>query len=374
MARASFAWDNQPNPLARTLRTLFDTRVLRVARVISTTDGPGPSLGYAGPPDGITKLLKMIDRQRERMGADTLRHDRADVRAGRIFAARELPDADLVAVTGTPAQLAALPAGPALLLPYRLHALVETGDPAWRGRVSRSERQWAQPRIARQGLRIEQAYDDASFGFFFDRVHLPTMRNRHGDRARSESRLRAYEGLFRPGALLFVTNGRQRLAGALASCSADGRRLTPRLGGVLEGSAQLHSAGMLRLLYFLLLDWAERQGVARVDLSGVEAWVASGLYGYKRRFSPQLEPPPDHRANLAVWWHARRDTPQVRDFLVRNPVLERTGAGTLRAVYFHDLRRPARHDIPFACANVRERRDVDLDDFLADVPTGVDIV
>jgi len=137
---------------------------------------------------------------------------------------------------------------------------------------------------------------------------------------------------------------------------------------VLDGSARWHAAGLLRLLYFLLLDWADQQGVARVDLSGVEAWVASGLYGYKRRLAPRLEPPPDHRANLSVWWHARRDTPGVRDFLVGNPVLERTDSGALRAVYFHDARRPARHDIPYACANVPDRRDVDLDAFLAGLP------
>ncbi|MEU9504864.1 hypothetical protein AB0D32_01095 [Micromonospora sp. NPDC048170] len=363
-ARVSFAWDHSGKPLPVVARTVVDTRVRRLVSVVSRPAGGGPSLGYAGVPDGMVKILQMLDRQRERTGVGTAGHVCAQVTAREVFGRHRLPDADLVAVTGTAAQVAALPTRSALVLPYRLHAVV-AADPAWRRRMSTGERQWCETRIRRRKLRIEVAADRTDFDFFYDRIHLPTMRNRHGERARSESRVRAYECLFRPGLLMIVTDGESRLAGALAHWSQGGRTaLTPRLGGVLDGSAELHAEGLLRVMSYLILDWAERHGVQHVDFSGLEAWLGNGLYGYKRRLTPHLVPPPDHRANLALWWHVRRDTAEVRDFLVANPVLEDLGDGTLRAVYFHDAHRPARLDIPHTCANVRSTRLVDLDDLL----------
>jgi hypothetical protein len=73
---------------------------------------------------------------------------------------------------------------------------------------------------------------------------------------------------------------------------------------------------------------------------------------------------PNHLGRLRVWWHARRDTAAVRDFLTANPVLELTG-GRLRAVYFHDQQRPPRLDLAGSFANVQDARSVDLDEFLA---------
>jgi hypothetical protein len=366
-AQASFRWDYSDHPLLAAARTALDTRLRPPTAVVSAPDGTGPSIGYAGVSDGVVKILQMLERQRERTGVPT--HGQIASAPHRIEPlGAQLPDADLLAVAGTRSQLSRLPAHAALTLPYRLHAVVDTSDAGWRRRMSGRERRWCTTQVTRRQLRLELADDDASFHFFYDRMHLPTMRLRHGDRMRSETRTRAYHCLFRPGMLMFVTDGDTRLVGALATSTRDGMVLTPRLGGLLDGDEKRHDEGLLRLLSYLVLDFAERHGIRRVDFSGLEAWIASGLYGYKRRLAPNLVPPPDHRANLQLSWRAQRDTPPVRDFLVRNPVLERAPGGDLRAVYFHDHERPARMDIPYACANVLSTRTVDLDEFLDGVP------
>jgi hypothetical protein len=77
-----------------------------------------------------------------------------------------------------------------------------------------------------------------------------------------------------------------------------------------------------------------------------------------------LQLAPNHLGGLRVWFHARRDTPAVRDFLVANPVLELVGDQEFGAVYFHDDQRPARLDLAHACPNSRGYRTVHLDDFL----------
>ncbi|ROP31350.1 GNAT family N-acetyltransferase [Couchioplanes caeruleus] len=369
VARSSFAWDYSERPAAKAARIVLDTRLRRLTSAVSTPRDSGPSLGYAGIPDGVTKILQMLERQRERMGSGAADLDRAAVTAADVFRRHELPRADLVAVVGTRSQLTALPRRASLVLPYRLHAVVDSSV-GWQARMSKGERQWCKTQCTRRGLRMTTVTDDAAFDFFYDRMHVPTMRSRHGARARSENRIRAYECLFKRGHLLLVMQDDSPVAGALATVSGDDTTLTPRLGGLLDGSAELHESGLLRLMSYLIVDWAERNTISTVDFSGLEAWIANGLYGYKRRLAPRLERPADYRGQLEVWWHARRDTPQVRDFLVRNPVLEEAGGGRLRAVYFHDAQRPVRDDIPHTCLNVDDRRSIHLDDFLAGVPTG----
>jgi hypothetical protein len=67
---------------------------------------------------------------------------------------------------------------------------------------------------------------------------------------------------------------------------------------------------------------------------------------------------------MRVWIHVTRDTPEVRDFLVANPVLAFRAQGGLEAVYFHDDSRPPRTHVAWKASGVHDERYVDLDRFL----------
>ncbi|MEU1662954.1 GNAT family N-acetyltransferase [Streptomyces sparsogenes] len=368
--RARYLWDNSPSRPIATARALLDTRVLPCIEVVSAADRGGPVLGYAGVPDGTVKILHTLERQRESLGAGAPVRSRGGVRRGQLLTGERPPGAELTAVACSPSQAARLPARAALVLPYRLHSVVDVSAGDWRPRVSKGERKWVASLRAEGRWGLEVARDRGSFDFFYDRMHVPTMRMRHGDRTRSLPKDRAYTCLFRHGLLAFVTVDGARVAGMLCRLERDGATLTSRLVGVVEGDEHWHRQGVLKLGNHLLLEWAEEHGIRRVDFGGLEAWLSKGLFQRKRKLGPRIVPAPGHQGQLRVWWHAGRDTPAVRDFLVANPVLELIGREELRAVYFCDDARPARLDLAHRCANIREFRTVHLDAFLAGLPGG----
>ena len=363
--RAGYAWDQSEDPRLAALRSAVDTRLRRFTSTVSTAGPDGPSIGYAGVRHGVV-IRQLLEQRREIGGATTVSRVEHPVDRARLFTPGGPPDADLVAVSGTAAQIGALPRDHALVLPYRLHLAVDlAGDGSWRRGVSKRERQWFTALRNSRAVTIEVATDEESFDFFYDRMHVPTMELRHGDRTRNETRERAHECLFRRGLLAFAVVDGQRTAGVLCHRGPDGSVLTVRLLGVLDGSQAHHDDGALKALYHLLLEWADDNGCARVDFGAVEAWISQGIFQWKRRFGPTATVAPNHTGRLRVWWRANRDTPAVRDFLVANPVFELTDDGRPRAVYFHDDDRPARYDLSHKCANDLEVRAVHLDRFLA---------
>jgi hypothetical protein len=366
LLRAHYTWQHSPDPRLIGLHSVLDARLSRTACAVSTAGPLAPSIGYAGVPDGLVRIHELLEDRQEALAAAPSQRTLSTVHRRALLGGRALPPADLVAVGCTPEQAARLPGGAALVLPYRLHLVVDLSD-GWRRRISSREREWLSSQRRKRDWGWQQATDPAAFDHFYDRMHLPTMDRRHGARTRSEPRGTAYQCLFRDGLLGFVTLDGVRVAGAL--CHRDTRRstLTLRLLGVLGGEQRHYAEGALRMCYHLLLEAAERAGMRHLDFGGTESWLSKGIFQWKRKLGPRVVPAPNHLGALRVWWHARRDTPAVRDFLVANPVLEPAGAG-LRAVYFHDEQRPARLDLAYRCANVTGLRTAHLDDFLAGIP------
>jgi len=371
LVRAGFAWDHSPDPRLTALRTSVDTRVRAFTAATSAPGTAAPAIGYAGVRHGVVKIHQLLERQRDQ-GRSTPSPVRTTPSRDALLTGRWLPSGDLIAVGCAGAQAALLPRKAALVLPYRLHMVVDLpAEPgAWRRNLSRRERQWGEAQRRDHGWGLEITGADDAFDWFYDRMHLPTMRARHGVRARSESRRRARECLYRRGMLAFVTLGGERVSGSLCVWDQAASVLTIRLVGVLDGADDLYGQGALRAADHLLLDWADRHRIGHVDFGGTEAWLSQGTFRWKRKFGARAAAPPNHLAHLAVWWHARNDTPEVRDFLVANPALERLPGGRLRAVYFEDDHRQARHDLSHRCANVTEARTVHLDAFLADPGVG----
>lgn len=364
--RAGFAWDYSGDRRLVRLRTAVETRLRRFTAVDSAAEAGGPSIGYVGVPHGVARIHRTLEGLRGDGGGAVTRRTHDVNRAG-LLSGAWLPPADLVAVACTPAQAARLPGRASLTLPYRLHMVVDLSSDLdeWRRRVSTKERQWFSAARGRRDWGLEPAFDDEAFHFLYDRMHVPTMRMRHGERTRSEPKDRAYECLFRRGLVVFATLEGRRVAGILCRWNGDERTLTLRLAGVLDGARGYYEIGAPRAIHHLIMEWACRSGIRHVDFGGVEAWLSQGIYQYKRLFGTRAARPPNHQADLDVWWHARRDTPAVRDFLVGNPVLapDPDHAGEFRAVYFHDARRPARLGLPHRCINVTRTRTIHLDKF-----------
>lgn len=375
-ARAGYTWNNSSDSLLADGRAWFDNTARR--HFPASVSHPGPesggalSLGYAGVPDGFVIIYQLLDRQRAELGPVTGSTTDYRVPRSEVVSGAWVPPADVVTVAGAPADIRRLPGAAALILPFRLHLVVnvDTSEDELVKRVSKRELERFKADQRRYRWRLERAEDTASFEYFYERMHLPTMRLRHGEYTRSESKETAYECLFRRGALFFVTSREgHRVAGGLCRWEPRRRTMLVRLLGVLDADRRHYESGAFRAFYHLLLRWGHGQGIDAVDFGGAEAWLSSGIFQWKRKFRPEAVPAPNHWGRHRVWYSATRDTPAVRDYLVAHPVLELTGDDELRAVYFHDDQRPARSGLAYQCANVHSHRTVHLDEFLAGLPT-----
>lgn len=364
-ARSVFAWRTSTSPLlARARLVCEDTRLRNAGYVCSVGGGPG-GIGYAGVADGFSHVLPFLE-QRDAHHGDG--HRETGTVSWRDLAAGWAPDGvDLMAVGAPARRLRPLTAPHTVLLPFRVELVVPVvpDAAAMRARVSRKERQHVARQRRDRDWSLEHATAAADFDHFYDHMHLPTMRRRHGDATRSLERDIAFECAFRHGLLFFLTERGTRVAGMLCRWTARTRTLTLRLAGVSEGADEHYRSGAFTALYPLILEWAAQHGVRAVNLSGCEPFLSKGIFQFKRKLHPRVVLPASHFGGKRLLLRVVRDSARVRDFLVANPVIAEIPGGGLEAVYFHDERRPARLDHRWEGVGLRAARQVHLDSFLS---------
>jgi hypothetical protein len=321
---------------------------------------------YIGVREGLTYVQPFVE---DRFGSGTVTarsHWQIPAATDPCALARERR-ADLVAVALPAGRVAILPTERAIILPFRIHLVVDlTPGPAGEHRgPSASERKRQRQRVKRYGYAYELSRRPEDFEWFYERLHLPTMQARHGERARSLPRELARRDLFEAGFLLFVNAGQQRVAGIL--CHLDEARgvCNARLVGWLDGDPVHLEREALKTGNHFLLDWARSADLNAVDFQGCEPFLSKGTYQSKRHLGAAATAAPPPLDGLHIWIHAARDVPEIRELLVSNPPILTDEQGGFRAVYFHDTERPARYDIAYRCGGIHAAQLVDLDAFLA---------
>ncbi|MFD9305180.1 GNAT family N-acetyltransferase [Streptomyces sp. NPDC060048] len=365
-----YHWRNSGSAPLNRLHNWWDGRPgARTPSVVSTAGGL--SIAYSGLPAGLAYTLEFTEERRtlatpgQAVRTTVPRSSRLLGGAGAVP-----PPADIEIVGSTAERARRLPQDAALVIPMRVHFVVDTHRPADEvlRSISRREReQHARCRRERQWT-WEQASAPALFDEFYDRMYRPTMFNRHGLRERVESKAAAFECIFRRGFLFILSEGGERIAGAMCHWDPGTKVLTLRLLGVADGAAEHYDSGAFKALYHHLLAWAAGNGVRHVDFQGTEPFLSKGTFQWKRRFGSRVVLPPNHFGGKRLWLKVHRDTPQVRDFLAANPVLAEAADGALHAVYFQDADRPARLDLSGKAPGIRQSRVVAMDDFLARLP------
>ncbi|MFF4406786.1 hypothetical protein [Streptomyces sp. NPDC001404] len=328
----------------------------RPVRARSLPAGP-VRLSYAGLGEGPRHVLEFLRQQGVPTAAAGTDDAPADILL-RGTTARTVPD---------------LPPA-TLLLPFRVRLVVPVGEgtEALHARISRRERRSFAVHRRERGWTWERATGPWAFDHFYERMHLPTMRRRHGCATRSLPPDLAYECLFRRGALFFVVENGTPVAGVLCARPAHSRTLTMRLLGVLDGAEEHYASGAARALTHFALEWACTHGMTHVDLSGCEPFLSKGIFQFKQRFHPECRLPADHFGGKRLVLRVVRDTPGVRDLLVANPVVALAAGGFetggFEALYFHDADRPPRTDLAWQCPGILRARHLGLDAFLQTVP------
>ncbi|MFF1697660.1 hypothetical protein ACFVXC_29280 [Streptomyces sp. NPDC058257] len=368
-----YRWRNSGHPVLTWLRTAVDTRDGAVFPAVSSSLG-GLSVSYSGLAEGLAYTLEFTELRRESRDGNAARRTESEISGKALRDPDRLPDSDIAIVGTSAAKARRLPTDASLIVPMRVHFVIDTDDgdsDAVRRKISKREREQFRRAMRRHEWTWAVEHDPAWFDVFYKRLYRPTMRERHGARERTETKDVSYECLFREGRMFSLSQNGKRVGGALCHWDRASRTLTLRLLGVVDGAKEHYDSGAFKAIYHFLIGWSADNGVRALDFQGTESFLSKGTYQWKRRFGTRVVLPPNHFGNKRLWFQVRSDTPEVRDFLVANPLLAEGADGALEAVYFHDADRAARIDYSAKSPGVERARHIDLDAFLATVPKGL---
>lgn len=356
-----YLWNNSPQPALSALHTTIDS--LRAGnRTLSTVpENPeAPSISYAGFRQGLSNILQLTDVLRAKDFPGVVHWEAAPIPAGRETVEPPAP-ADIQLTGGV--RPAPMDGVPALTLPFRIHLTIPTPDieSVERG-ISKRERTRFHGSLDHSKWQSQVLHDQDAVDSFYHHMHLPTMEARHSGATRTET-LQMARHVARHGGLLLLRARAQPIAG----CLFTERRgtFTTRLLGVQGGHAEHYDSGAFKALYHLMLrHCAEQPRLQQMDLFGTEAFLSKGIFQWKRKLGAGVVPAPNHYGNKYLHVRITADTPSVRRFLARNPMLA-VRHGSFVPVYFHDRDNPLRVDISSKTPGVDDPIEIDLNSFLS---------
>jgi hypothetical protein len=330
----------------------------------------GLSVLYAGLRDGLRYTLDFTEQSRQRDAGEIVirRSFTIAPRSGKRLALTTGAD---VLIIGTSRRRARrMPPHSSLIIPLRVHFVVdcEVDTDSMLSRISKGVRRDVRQQSRKHDWRFSVERDAATFDYFYDRMYAPTMAARYGSRARTEGKASAYECLYRSGVLFILADAGEPVAGHLCHWNPKYKVLTSRLLGVLDGGEDQYAASVVKVMYYLMIEWAAKNQVRQLDLQGTEPFLSKGTYQMKRRFGSRVVYPPNHFGDKRLWLQVLHDTDSVRDFLVANPVVVENSRGSLDVIYFFDRHRPPRADLQSESPGIEQIRRVDLDEFLSGTP------
>jgi hypothetical protein len=173
-------------------------------------------------------------------------------------------------------------------------------------------------RIRLDRLTFAVSHAEADCETFYRTMYVSYMRSRHGELAFIRS-LPQVRRVFRRGGVLWVLREGQRIAGQLFS-QREGVLYCVGLG-TAGGDPALLRKGALAATYFFSLQYAQSQGLTRIDFGGSPPALSDGLLRYKRKWGVQLAARPQTPYDYLFWW--RRPTEQVIAFLAHRQLIFR---------------------------------------------------
>jgi hypothetical protein len=256
----------------------------------------------------------------------------------------------------------AVPDHASFALPLRIHMVVDLLSTDPEDRPSRRQTRQQRKRVLRYGYGYRFSHSAADFDHFYTRMHVATMRRRHGANARSMSREQAFDTIFMNGALLFVTRDGVDVAAVL--CHFRDEVCDARLVGWLDGDDSLLEQEALKTGNHFLLEWTRLHGFESLDFQGCEPFIHKGTFQSKRHLGASVIIPDNDLGRSHIRMTVDRDTRAVRNLLAELPWLGWDAAGQLRPILCHDSANSP-SDAEHAYARSPRPLLVDLDEVLA---------
>lgn len=151
-------------------------------------------------------------------------------------------------------------------------------------------------RAIKQGYGYRFSQDMAEFDYFYERMYVPFVGQRHNDLAMLTSHRDMVRFWVRRGGVLFVTLGDALVAGTVVFMEGDVCHSVE--GGVLDASPDLVRQGINAVADWFTIVWATAQGARNLFMGGSQAWASNGPYEYKERWGAH----PVRRHRLYATW------------------------------------------------------------------------
>lgn len=182
------------------------------------------------------------------------------------------------------------------------------------------------------GFTFAYAGEEADYAHFYDRLHEPHVRDRHGDstsiRSREETLARLRTGAWK---LLTVRSGGMAVAAGTVAFEGGTARFWQL--GVRDGDPALLAAGAADAVYAFVVSEAEARGCATLDLGSSRPFARDGVLEYKRMLGGYVFDGRD--ATIGSFeLSVRRLEPGLADFLAENPMIARDPDGRCRLYGF----------------------------------------
>lgn len=135
------------------------------------------------------------------------------------------------------------------------------------------------------GLSTEITREDGDLDYFYDKMYLPFMLQRHGDSAYIRSSSWCRRSLRRGGFVWALRNGMR-----IGACLFErrGETLDLCVVGLLDGNPEWKRQGAISALYMRAVEQARAEGCAWVGLGAVRPSLTDGLLRYKSKWDSSL--------------------------------------------------------------------------------------
>lgn len=150
-------------------------------------------------------------------------------------------------------------------------------------------------RAASNGFDWRFSRTEADLAFFYQRMYLPFMKDRHQDLAVVMG-YKELKRLYRYGGLILVTQHGQPVAGTVLAI-IDGV-CYGIIEGVLDADPDLFQKRVNTLLYWYAILWAKEHGVNVCHMGASHGWTSHGPFDYKARWGARTVP---HRSLNYSW-------------------------------------------------------------------------
>jgi hypothetical protein len=133
--------------------------------------------------------------------------------------------------------------------------------------------------------------NESDFDFFYWKMYLPYVLNRHGKAARIPSHSIMKSLYDRDGGVIFVKKGNKPVAGILFQVR--GETIYALHSGAYAGDYSLVKGLAGQAALFFLIEWAKSKGIKRLDCGNALPFFSDGVFSYKKQWGMFVEKSPN---------------------------------------------------------------------------------